>query len=187
MRYKSHIIRNHLEKTKEIESKTNIRFFQCTMCPKIFAAREHLIEHVNTHQGLKPVKCRICGKGFSSKGNMMQHEKSHTGGKKFRCSHCPKTYNSAEIFQEHLEKKHAELIDLKTLEELGKKNLDNMKSLRPPLKKVKQESTSTIGKSELEVLQLPNEMVTPHLDTYETTQFIHPGFQQMVREMNKHD
>ena len=146
MRYKSHIIRNHLEKTKEIESKTNIRFFQCTMCPKIFAAREHLIEHVNTHQGLKPVKCRICGKGFSSKGNMMQHEKSHMGGKKFRCSHCPKTYNLAEIFQEHLEKKHAELIDLKTLEELGKKNLDNMKSLRPPLKKIKQESTSTIAK-----------------------------------------
>ena len=106
MRYKTHIMNAHKEMTKEIESKKNIRFYQCNLCPKMFAVKDHFGEHMNSHMGLKPNKCRFCGKGFCSRGNMLQHEKGHTGGKKISCSYCTKRYNDVEMFKQHMEAKH---------------------------------------------------------------------------------
>lgn len=121
--YKTHIIRQHVEKIQELESKSTIKFYQCNLCPKIFSAPEHLNQHVNVHMGSKPFKCRFCNKGFSSKGNMLQHEKSHTGGKTYRCSYCAKSYSTAEMFQQHLEVKHSQKVDLDYLVAMATENV----------------------------------------------------------------
>ena len=112
MTYKTHIIKKHPDKIEETEQKCKVKYYRCNICPKVFSMPEHLQEHTNIHMGIKPIKCRFCGKGFSSKGNMLQHEKSHTGGKKYRCAFCPKSYSLPETFQEHLEKRHGEKVEV---------------------------------------------------------------------------
>ena len=105
--YKTHIVKAHPEKTKEIESKTKIIFYRCDVCPKIFSKKEHFDEHMNFHKGFKPWKCRFCEKGFCSKGNLRQHEKSHTGAKRLRCTICHRLYCDLEVLKLHLKTKHA--------------------------------------------------------------------------------
>lgn len=115
MTYKTHIIKKHPEKLEETEQKCKVKYYRCNICPKVFSMPEHLQEHTNIHMGIKPIKCRFCGKGFSSKGNMLQHEKSHTGGKKYRCGMCPKSYSLPETFQEHLERRHGEKVEVEAV------------------------------------------------------------------------
>ena len=105
-RYKTHIARAHPEKTKEVESGSNIKFYPCNACPKVLINIEDFREHNNIHTGARPHKCRFCGKSFSSRKNMRQHEKSHTGEQKLRCRHCPKKYSDPSVLKVHLRNRH---------------------------------------------------------------------------------
>lgn len=105
----------------------------------------------------------------------MQHEKSHTGGKKFRCNFCSKTYSTAEMFKQHLEKKHSHQVDVKSLEEALKD--DDSRDHKPAVKRTK--------KNDLERIDVPSPTATAVLVTYEATKFIHPGFDNLVVESYK--
>ena len=91
--------------------RTNIKFFPCTLCPKVFAGKEDFDQHMNVHLGLKPFVCKHCGKGFSSKSNLLQHVKIHTGHKTLRCNLCSKTYSDLNMLKTHLKNRHGENTD----------------------------------------------------------------------------
>ena len=104
--YKNHIVKKHPEKAEEVEKKRNCLFYRCTMCTKMFAKREHWVEHENYHKGHKPWKCQFCEKDFCSKGNLRQHERSHTGTNNKKCVLCSRSYSDIEMLKKHLKDKH---------------------------------------------------------------------------------
>ena len=107
-RFKTHILTHHIDKVPEIEQKTKLKFFKCTICNKILSQSHVFKEHMAIHRGLKPNKCSYCGKGFSTRSNMRQHERTHTGGKKLRCNLCSKTYNDPKALDAHMKNRHDE-------------------------------------------------------------------------------
>ena len=117
VRYKNHIVKVHLDKKDEVSARTNIKFFPCTICPKVFGGKEDFDQHMNVHLGLKPFECKYCGKGFSSKSNLLQHVKIHTGHKTLRCNLCSKTYSDPKMLKNHLKNRHGENLDIDNMEQ----------------------------------------------------------------------
>ena len=67
---------------------SNIRLFQCYLCPKSLSTKSRLSLYINIHSGEKPFFCEICQKTFVDKGSLAIHEKEHTGEKPFHCEIC---------------------------------------------------------------------------------------------------
>jgi len=56
-----------------------------------------LLEHMKSHDSLKPHLCNWCGKRFSQRGNLKKHARQHINPdvndrKRFKCQYCPKGY-----------------------------------------------------------------------------------------------
>ena len=109
--FKSHIARLHTDKKDEVSQRTNIKFYPCERCPKVYGEKKEYDQHMNIHLGLKPFLCVFCEKAFSSRSNMIQHKKTHTGERKLRCNLCSKAYSDPKMFKMHLENKHSQTVD----------------------------------------------------------------------------
>ena len=128
VRYKTHIVRFHVDKRDEVAARTNIKFWPCSKCPKVFGQKEDFEQHMNVHLGLKPFQCKMCEKAFSSKSNLMQHVKGHTGFNKLRCNFCSKSYSDPKMLKEHLKNRHGRNVDTLTDIELKNEELDNSRT-----------------------------------------------------------
>lgn len=90
------------EHRKQHEEKS----FACTMCPKTFKIRQHLLIHSHTHVELqqerleqtgdntKPTySCTKCTKVFINRGNLLNHAvECHGNVKNFSCEICSKSF-----------------------------------------------------------------------------------------------
>ena len=60
--------------------------FQCSICTPVkgFIQKQHLDEHMNIHNGVKPFKCTMCPDvAYASKGNLAAHVRAfHKGIKR---------------------------------------------------------------------------------------------------------
>lgn len=112
VRFKTHIVRVHVDKRDEVSERTNIKFWPCDRCSKVFGAKEDYTQHMNVHLGRKPYKCELCGKAFSSKSNQLQHRKSHYKYNTLKCSFCYKSYSDPKRLKEHLTSKHGQNIEV---------------------------------------------------------------------------
>ena len=65
--------------------------FHCNQCDKVFAWKNHLVEHIKMHTGEKPFSCEHCFKGFSSRADLTKHTRIHTGAKHC-CTYCGKGF-----------------------------------------------------------------------------------------------
>lgn len=112
VRFKTHIVRVHVDKRDKVSERTNIKFWPCDRCSKVFGAKEDYTQHMNVHLGRKPYKCELCGKAFSSKSNQLQHRKSHYKYNTLKCSFCYKSYSDPKRLKEHLTSKHGQNIEV---------------------------------------------------------------------------
>lgn len=110
--YKNHLAKSHPEMKKDIESRTNIRLYQCDICQKMYGDKEDLTRHIYIHKGLKPFKCQYCGKTFNDKSNMKCHERIHTGEKKISCPMCYKTFIQPRALKLHMKNVHGQKMDI---------------------------------------------------------------------------
>lgn len=73
----------------------------CDVCQKQFKRREHLVQHMKLHQGVRPFKCDQCEKAFNRKEHLLRHRTSHTGAKSFKCEHCQKMFSRKDNLNKH--------------------------------------------------------------------------------------
>lgn len=100
---------NQLEREQYIERNSETgdkeaRPYQCTICPKSFKIRQHLLIHSHTHVELqqrseptgdgKPTySCIKCTKVFINRGNLLNHAaECHGNVKNFSCEICTKSF-----------------------------------------------------------------------------------------------
>ncbi|XP_062542587.1 uncharacterized protein LOC134210550 [Armigeres subalbatus] len=88
---------------------SNVSFTSCDVCSKSFKRKEHLMQHLKSHVGLRPFKCDEsgCSKSFSRKEHLMRHIVSHTGKKLFACPICRKYFSRKDNLNKH-KKTHQE-------------------------------------------------------------------------------
>ncbi|XP_055701368.1 early growth response protein 1-like isoform X3 [Phlebotomus papatasi] len=84
----------------------------CDTCGKTFKRKEHLIQHLKLHAGLRPFKCEEvgCNKTFSRKEHLMRHVVSHTGKKMFSCEFCHKFFSRKDNLNKH-KRTHSEYVN----------------------------------------------------------------------------
>ncbi|GAB0094717.1 uncharacterized protein DMENIID0001_100420 [Sergentomyia squamirostris] len=84
----------------------------CDNCGKTFKRKEHLIQHLKLHAGLRPFKCEEpgCNKTFSRKEHLMRHVVSHTGKKMFSCEFCHKFFSRKDNLNKH-KRTHSEYVN----------------------------------------------------------------------------
>uniref|UniRef100_A0A336LDN6 CSON007298 protein n=1 Tax=Culicoides sonorensis TaxID=179676 RepID=A0A336LDN6_CULSO len=75
----------------------------CEVCKKVFKRKEHLMQHLKSHVGLRPFKCEEsgCNKSFSRKEHLLRHIVSHTGKKSFSCDLCHKFFSRKDNLNKH--------------------------------------------------------------------------------------
>lgn len=105
-KYKSHLAKIHPDKKNDIETKSNIRLYECEMCHKMYGDKDDLTRHIYIHQNIKPFSCQYCGKDFNDKSNMRQHEKIHTGVKHHWCQVCKKGFIHKRDWRNHMITNH---------------------------------------------------------------------------------
>ncbi|XP_078253531.1 zinc finger protein PLAG1-like [Rhinoraja longicauda] len=84
------------------------KIHKCTYCEKMFHRKDHLKNHLQTHDPNKEAfKCEECGKNYNTKLGYRRHLALHaaTSGD-LTCKVCLQTFESTEVLLEHL-KTHA--------------------------------------------------------------------------------
>ncbi|XP_043206542.1 zinc finger protein with KRAB and SCAN domains 1-like [Amphibalanus amphitrite] len=76
--------------------------FHCEICGKAFAWRGHLVKHMQTHTGERPLSCEICGQTFRWTSHLTDHLRRHKNEKPFICSICGKSFVSGNVFKGHM-------------------------------------------------------------------------------------
>ncbi|MGH0176476.1 UNVERIFIED_CONTAM: hypothetical protein FKN15_077775 [Acipenser sinensis] len=77
---------------------------QCTFCEKMFHRKDHLKNHLQTHDPNKEAfKCEECGKNYNTKLGYKRHVAMHaaTSGD-LTCKVCLQSYESTPVLLEHL-------------------------------------------------------------------------------------
>ena len=77
--------------------------FRCSECSSAFTSKYKLIRHQLIHSGGKRFVCFYCKKAFARKDHLKNHVRTHNPNKdNFRCDHCGKTYASSYCYRTHL-------------------------------------------------------------------------------------
>lgn len=94
---------DHGNNTATSGTGTGVSFTACDVCSKSFKRKEHLMQHLKSHVGLRPFKCSEsgCNKSFSRKEHLMRHVVSHTGKKLFSCPVCRKYFSRKDNLNKH--------------------------------------------------------------------------------------
>uniref|UniRef100_UPI00398F0823 zinc finger protein PLAGL2 n=1 Tax=Pristiophorus japonicus TaxID=55135 RepID=UPI00398F0823 len=77
---------------------------KCTYCEKMFHRKDHLKNHLQTHDPNKEAfKCEECGKNYNTKMGYKRHLALHAASSgDLTCKVCLQTFESTEILLEHL-------------------------------------------------------------------------------------
>ncbi|XP_006012026.1 zinc finger protein PLAGL2 [Latimeria chalumnae] len=84
---------------------TGERFFRCSQpnCTKAFVSKYKLFRHIATHSSQKTHQCTYCEKMFHRKDHLKNHLQTHDPNKEaFKCGECGKNYNTKLGYKRHL-------------------------------------------------------------------------------------
>ena len=66
--------------------------YACNRCPKTYAQRYSLINHLRMHDNVRPYACKNCDCKFTNLSTLVKHQRTHTGEKPyalvFLCREC---------------------------------------------------------------------------------------------------
>lgn len=85
----------------EIKTLSDLKYFQCKLCQKVYDTKYHLNRHLITHGGNRPQVCTECGKAFSQKCDLNRHMNVHNNQRKHACSVCGKSFKRADYLSKH--------------------------------------------------------------------------------------
>ncbi|XP_055530349.1 zinc finger protein 708-like isoform X2 [Wyeomyia smithii] len=123
--------------------------YACTMCPKSFKIRQHLLIHNHTHvelqQRLEPTaevkptyNCTKCTKVFINRGNLINHAaECHGNIKNFSCEICSKSFKYNVQLRIHMRTHSGERPHTCEICHRGFSQLSNLRSHRKVHSKVK--------------------------------------------------
>merc|ERR1712130_552886 len=75
--------------------------FQCGLCERAFPKKWNLQMHIKTHD--KPFKCELCPKEFARKKTLADHMlRTHTVEKPFECGLCGKRFAAETLLRNHV-------------------------------------------------------------------------------------
>ena len=77
--------------------------YDCNKCTKTYAFKQGLRAHLLTHVpvGERPYCCHVCPKKFAKKILLDDHLRIHTGEKPYLCHMCAKTFRSGANLRQH--------------------------------------------------------------------------------------
>ncbi|XP_055910435.1 zinc finger protein 546-like [Eupeodes corollae] len=92
-------MKHHLKRCQQEE-----KLHLCSSCPKSFAVRSDLKNHMRTHDKERERRfvCSECGKGFFEKQSLKVHIARHMGDKEYHCSICPKQFTTKKSLDVHV-------------------------------------------------------------------------------------
>lgn len=89
-------------------SHTGVYPYECTECPRRFAAKEELSRHRHIIHPKGQQSCPHCPRLFQDQVEFDTHLELHQNGQSHACETCSHHFESAEALQEHSEKRHAQ-------------------------------------------------------------------------------
>ncbi|XP_065297943.1 zinc finger protein 287-like [Dermacentor albipictus] len=95
------------EKVEAVPEERPHRRFKCHLCPRDFAQRGSLRDHLKSHCGGKLYECHLCPQTFLYLSNMRRHVRHHSGEKEFQCGHCGRQYKRRDSLRYHMTRMHS--------------------------------------------------------------------------------
>ena len=87
---------------------TGDRLYRCLVCGRGFLLRKSLAIHVKNKCG-EPLQCSLCPKVFASKSGLSQHMRyQHTNKPVYTCEICANTFQEHSFFVTHMRSEHAD-------------------------------------------------------------------------------
>lgn len=96
-----HQLQDHISITHN-----KIRQFLCSQCPKTYARKTHLSDHIRSHSLQRDFICTICAKSFRRSQELSRHKLLHQEIKNYRCLHCGATFRQHSGLYKHMRTKH---------------------------------------------------------------------------------
>ncbi|KAH7977871.1 hypothetical protein HPB49_003823 [Dermacentor silvarum] len=90
------------------------RRFTCHLCPRDFAQRGSLRDHLRSHGGGKSYECHLCPQTFFYLSNLRRHVRCHSGEKRFVCGHCGCQFTRRGSLRYHMARTHCSLLPAAT-------------------------------------------------------------------------
>lgn len=90
-----------LQQMYEVKSLSDLKYYQCKLCPRVYDTKYHLNRHLITHGGNRPHHCGQCGKAFSQKCDLNRHMNVHDNLRKHTCFVCGKSFKRADYLSKH--------------------------------------------------------------------------------------
>ena len=86
-----------------------IETFKCDICGKGYFRRSEYINHMNSHNDVKPLQCEECGKRFQHNRDLKRHCDSHKGLKPFKCDICGRCFPNTRNLRRHCKALHKDI------------------------------------------------------------------------------
>lgn len=83
-----------------------LRLFLCSECPKTYARKTHLNDHIRTHSLQRDFICGICSKTFRRSQDLTRHKLLHQECKPYKCLYCASTFRQHSGLYKHIRTKH---------------------------------------------------------------------------------
>jgi len=95
-------LRTFKRKRKSVTETTSVKQHTCETCGKEYSKLSKYNDHVLTHSDVKPFDCKLCPKRFYSRSGLHKHVNAcHEQTRTFECNICDKKFHLSETLSRH--------------------------------------------------------------------------------------